>query len=460
MTRTSIGNGRWNGRAALALAAALAGGGRPAAAADWPMLGGRPERTMVAAETGLPAEWSGTKNVKWSAELGDVTYGSPVVADGRVFIGTNNDDPADKTKRGVMKCFAEADGKLLWRVAYDKLPDPAEDDSGVGVCSTPAVADGRVYYTNNRAELVCREAATGKAVWTLDFRALGVTPNQASSSSPVVADGRVFVVTGQGTNYRTGIVKNPAAPSFVAVDAKTGKVLWQDASPGAKILTGQWSSPSYGTIGGRAQVLFPGGDGWLYALAPDSGKLLWKFNAKAHEKPAADGEPETMFNLVAAPAIVGDRIYFPIGEPEASAGPGALRCLEPKGDGDLTKTAEVWRLGGEEFHDSISTPAVHDGLLYTADTTGVLVCVDAATGRRLWMHDHLANIWGSPLVADGKVYVQTGEGVVNVFATGREKKLLAKNDRLTDVGHGTPVAANGVLYITGQRKLWAIAAGK
>jgi outer membrane protein assembly factor BamB len=87
-----------------------------------------------------------------------------------------------------------------------------------------------------------------------------------------------------------------------------------------------------------------------------------------------------------------------------------------------------------------------------------LNCIEATTGKRLWVHDHLANIWGSPLVADGRVYIQTGEGVVHVFQTGREKKLLTKNSTLEEMAHGTPVAANGVLYLTGQKKLYAIAA--
>src|SRR5688572_14287637 len=86
---------------------------------DWPMLGGRPERTNVSPEKGLPIAWDGgaaKKNIKWTADLGDVTYGSPVISSGRVFIGTNNDDPSTNQKRGVLKCFSEKDGRLLWRV--------------------------------------------------------------------------------------------------------------------------------------------------------------------------------------------------------------------------------------------------------------------------------------------------------------------------------------------------------
>jgi outer membrane protein assembly factor BamB len=103
-------------------------------------------------------------------------------------------------------------------------------------------------------------------------------------------------------------------------------------------------------------------------------------------------------------------------------------------------------------------PVLHDGILYAADAPGFLHAVDAATGARLWTHDLKSNIWGSPLVADGKVYVQSSDGAVAVLATGREKKLLAYNSKLPDLAHGTPVAANGVLYITGQKQLFALKA--
>ena len=427
-------------------------------AADWPMLGGRPDRNMVSTEKGLPIDWSPDKNIKWSADLGKVTFGAPVVAGGRVFIGTDNDDPSINAKRGVLKCFSEKDGKLLWRAVHEKLPNPSEDEGGIGICSTPCVAGEFVYYVSNRAELVCRAVADGAVKWTIDFRKeLGISPNQASASSPLVADGLVFVATGQGADHKTGVVKKPAAPSFIAVHGDTGKIAWQDASPGAKIITGQWGSPGYGVVDGQPQVAFPGGDGWLYSFEPTTGKLLWKFNCKAHEKPSAQGEPETTFNLVAAPVFAEGSVFIAIGEPEAGSGAGALRRIDARQRGDITATAEQWRVGGKDFNDSISTVAVAGGVVYATDTAGFLNCLDAASGKKLWMHDLLSNIWGSPLVADGKVYVQVGEGAVHIFEAGRGKKVMAKNETLPDMGHGTPIAANGVLYLTGQRKLYAIA---
>lgn len=433
---------------------------------DWPMLGGRPDRNMVAREIGLPTEWDAgekgpRKNIKWIAPLGRVTFGAPVISGGRVFIGTDNDTKDHAGQRGVLKCFSERDGKLLWSMTHEKLRNPVEDDGTIGICSTPCVDGEFVYYVSNRAELVCRAVSDGREVWLLDLRTtLGVMPNQASASSPLVAGGLLFVVTGNGSDMKTGKVKNPTAPSFLAVDPKNGKIAWQDNSPGDRILTGQWGSPGYGVVDGQPQVVFPGGDGWLYSFEPASGKLLWKFNGKAHEKRLPTGEPETTFQFLAAPVFSGSSVFVAIGEPEAGSGPGALRCLDARLRGDVTKTAELWRVGGADFNDSISMPVVHDGLVYAVDAPGYVYCLDAATGKKLWTHDLKANIWGSPLVADGKVYVQSSEGAVAVFATGRKKKILATNSTLPEVQHGTPVAANGTLYIAGQKHLYAIATEK
>ncbi len=449
----------------LAVLLFAAGAPPSARAGDWPMLGGRPDRNMVSPARGLPIEWSAggktpARNLKWRAELGDVTYGAPVVSGGRVFIGTNHHDPTGEEKRGVLRCFSEEDGRLLWKAEHAKLPDAAEDDSTIGICSTPCVADGHVFYVSNRGELVCRQVGDGAVVWSLDLREkLGVRVNQASASSPLVVGNLVYVVTGNGTQPRTGKVKDAGAPSFVAVDRRTGLVAWQDSSPGDRILTGQWGSPGYGVVDGQAQVAFPGGDGWLYAFEPLTGKLLWKFNCKAHEKPSADGEPETPFNKLAQPVFVGHRWLIAFGVPAGGSGPGGLRGLYARPRGDVTKTAELWRVGGDDFNDSISTVAVYDGLVFATDSPGFVNCFELETGRRLWVHDVKSNIWGSPLVADGRVWVQTADGDVFLFAAAREKSLVGKVPSLPDSAHGTPVVANGVLYLAGQRHLYAIAAG-
>jgi outer membrane protein assembly factor BamB len=428
------------------------------------MLGGRPDRNLVSNERNLPAVFDAeqNKNIKWIADLGKTTYGTPVVSGGRVFVGTNNDqprDPAEKGDRGVLMCFSEVDGKFLWQAVHKKLETgDAEDASSIGIASTPCVVDDDVYYISNRAELVCRSACTGKLVWILDLRKeLGVSPHQGSASAPLVVGNLVYAVTGHGRDFKKHRVLNPKAPSFIAVERATGRVVWQDNSPGANLLAGGWGSPSYGVVEGRAQVLFPGGDGWLYSFDPLSGTLLWKFNCKAHERRDAQGLPETPNQLLACPVLVGHRVIIATGIDTDSDGPGCLRAIDVRKSGDVTATAELWKVSGDEYGCSMSSVAVHEGLVYAVQLKGLVDCYELETGRRLWQYDLLAISWGAPLVADGKLYVRTGDGEIVVLRTGRQMGLVAKNDKLRNVDCGGIIAANGALYVAGRCQLYALA---
>jgi len=436
-----------------------------ASAHEWPMAGRSPDRNAVSGEMGLPVEFGGPegKNIVWSAELGDDTYGTPVIAGGRVFIGTNRRfrrGPAE-INQGVLLCFWQRDGQPLWEAVQEKPRFPMDLCFRMGVASTPCVVGNRLYYVSGRGELVCSttEGRPGtrdvENLWMLDLRKdLGVRLYETPLSSPLVWRSLVFILTGHGADWTVEPprVDNPRAPSFIAVDRLTGKVVWQDASPGDRLRRSSRGSPALGVVDGVPQVAFPGGDGWLYAFEPATGKLLWKFNCKAHEKRESDLVPLT-------PVYVGHRVLVAIGGdliPSSEA--GCLRAIDARGRGDVTRTHEVWRMAGAEtgeFGSTLSSVAVQDGLVYVAEQWGFLDCVELETGERVWRHDLLATLGGSPVVADGKVYLQTDDGEVLVYQAGRTLKLLARNV-LSRAGTGTIAVANGRLYVNGWTRLCAI----
>ncbi|HEV3076622.1 MAG TPA: PQQ-binding-like beta-propeller repeat protein, partial [Thermoanaerobaculia bacterium] len=431
--------------AAPAPAAAAPARDRPGEPVVRAMYGGTPSRNMVSDATHLPSRWDPATglNVKWTANLGSQSYGGPLVAGGRVYVGTNNQEPRDPKivgDRGVLMAFRAADGHFLWQAVHEKLSQGKVNDWPLqGICSTPAVEGDSLFYVSNRAELVCartagREAGAGGGpgpaapsgaatpatsatsgsaaagadfAWKLDMIGqLGIYPHNQAASSPLVIGDLVYVVTGNGVDEGHVNIPAPEAPSFLAVDKRTGKVVWQSSLPGRKILHGQWSSPSYGVLDGKPQVLFPGGDGWLYALEPLTGKVIWRFDCNPKDSVYTIGPGSTRNNLLAMPVIAGDMVYLAVGEdPEHGEGIGHLWALRPKGEGDLTGKALVWHCGGEDFHRSLSTVAVKDGLLFTADFSGYVYCLDAATGKPYWVYNSYGAIWGSPLVADGKVYI-------------------------------------------------------
>ena len=112
----------------------------------------------------------------------------------------------------------------------------------------------------------------------------------------------------------------------------------------------------------------------------------------------------------------------------------------------------------DKIRRSISTAAIHNGLVYIPDFSGYFHCLDAKTGQEYWSHDLLAAVWGSALVADGRVYVGDEDGDVTVFAEGKEKKVLAEMNMGSSV-YATPVPAHGTLFLNNRNELYALAEG-
>ena len=464
----------------------------PKVAPSWPMLGGSPARNMASTTArGLPDDWDleSGRNVRWVAQLGSRSYTQPVVAGGHILIGTNNENPRNKRDRGrptaddplgppvdkgVLMCFRASDGKFLWQAVHNMLErGHVSDWPREGVCSSPAVEADRAYYVSNRAEVICvdlngfgngndgdqdepnQDPTDADFVWSFDMtHELKVFPHNKANSSPVIAGDLLFVVTSNGVDEAHVNVPAPSAPSFICLNNKTGKLVWKSGLPGANIMHGQWSSPAYGVIGGHPQVVFAGGDGWLYGLEPETGKLIWQFDANPKGARYELGGRGTRSDFIACPVIHDGKVYIGTGQdPEHLEGVGHFWCIAPAGKtGDISpelatdggtdppkpkpnpNSGAVWHYGGEDkrpfahrdyvFGRTLSTACVVDGVVYIAELAGYVHCLDAQTGRLYWVYDTKSNIWGSCYYADGKVYVGNEDGDVFVFRHDRKPRVL------------------------------------
>lgn len=450
---------------------------------DWPMWGGSADRNMVSGEKNMPAKWDARKktNIKWMSPLGSQTYGNPVIADGKIFVGTNNNGrlrPSIKGDKGVIVCVNQQDGKFLWQMTHDKLPTGRVNDwPEQGICSSPVVEGDRMYYVSNRCELVCadtngfldgendgpfkdekyKDKQDGDVIWKLDmFDELEVFPHNLATCSPVIGGDIVFVITSNGVDEAHLNIPMPDAPDFLAVDKNTGKILWESSEPGDHVLHGQWSSPAYGIIGGVPQAIFGGGDGWCYSFEPKTGKLLWKFDLNPKGSVWVLGGRGTKNAIISTPVIYDDKVFLAVGQdPEHGEGIGHLYAIDGTKRGDITDSGRVWHLGGENFHRTMSSVAIADGLLYASDLSGFLYCLNVKNGKPYWKYDTFSAIWGSPYVVDGKVYLGTEDGEVHVLEHSKTMYKIAVNDLMNSV-YTTPVASSGVLYITNRKALFAI----
>ncbi len=608
------------------------------ASGDWPQWGGNSARNNVPnVTTSVPSDWDigqlkddkwmNSKNIKWVGVLGSQSYGNAVVADGRVYAGTNNG--AGHLKRypytvdlGCLLCFGEKDGQLLWQHSSEKLPTGRVHDWELqGICCAPLIEDKRCWFVSSRGLVLCldtegyhdgeddgpvtnelarlfdvaspadpdlpdefavaakalaggkltkyirnelarvdlpvpdelalQEAGPGKwtftamisdsertvtirkegpkfafyktvtpadkleadTIWSFDMmKTLGVSQHNMCSCSVTALGDILFVCTSNGVDESHLKIPAPGAPSFIAMDKNTGEVFWTDRSPGLNIHHGQWSSPTVAELGGVPQVLFGGGDGWLYSFRADKGKdgkptLLWKFDTNPKTAKLILGGRGTRNDIIGTPVVYEGLVYVAVGQdPEHGEGIGHLWCIDPqrKLDGsdvspqlamkiegekrvpiehrriqavieeagevavDNPDSAVVWHYSEvdqngdskinfeETMHRSCGTVVIKDDLLYVADFSGLFHCLNAKTGAVHWTYDMLAAAWGSPLIADGKVYIGDDDGDVCIFNLSKEKHDPIKEINMDNCVYSTPIVANGILYVSNRSYLFAI----
>jgi outer membrane protein assembly factor BamB len=283
---------------------------------------------------------------------------------------------------------------------------------------------------------------------------VGAFPHNMSNSSPVSFGDLIYVSTSNGQDESHVNVPSPKAPAIIALNKKTGKLVWEDNSVFDKILHGQWSSPTVGKLGGVDQVIFAQGDGWVRGYEALTGKKLWEFDLN----PKDSVWPKTRNEVISTPVIYEDKIYLANGQdPEHGEGVGHLYCIDPTKRGDITKTGMVWHY--DKIRRSVSTPAIKDGIVYYPDFSGFLHALDAKTGQVYWKHDVFAAIWGSPMLIDGKIYLGDEDGDIVILQEGKTEKVIATPNMTSSV-YSTPIPANGVLFIANRNQLFAIAEQK
>ena len=444
---------------------------------DWPMWGGTPDRNMVSNIEGLPTSWdiASGHNVKWISQLGSQTYGNPTISDGRLFVGTNNEAQYDREipgDKGILLAFNESDGSFSWQMVSDKLRAGRVNDWPFqGVCSSPLVDSGLVYYTTNRGEVLAldiegftdgendgpftEETYTsekdGDVVWIFDMiEEVGTFPHNMSNSSPVIYKNIIFVSTSNGHDESHVNLPSPRAPSVIALDKNTGQLLWEDNTVGENLLHGQWSSAAVGITGDIVQLVMGQGDGWVRSYEASSGQILWEFNTNSTDSTW----PRTKNNVISTPVIHNNVVYIANGQdPEHGEGLGHMYAIDATKRGDITESGRIWHY--DKIRRSISTPAVHEGIVYMPDFSGFFHALDAKSGEPYWVHDTFAAVWSSALVADGKIYLGDEDGDVVVLKPGKTESILAEMNMGSSV-YSTAVPANGVLYIASRNQLFAL----
>ncbi len=476
-------------------------------AKDQPQWGEAWTRNMVSAEKNLPEQFNPKTgaNIKWAARLGSESHSTPVIASGRVYIGTNNGEPRHQKHqgdRGVLMCFDERNGDFLWQLVVPKRSeDPYYDWPNSGISSPATVEGDRVYIVSNRGEVLCLDPngmANGNdgefqdearhqtpqgaelipvdktdadVLWIFDMPTeAGIWSHDGAHSSILIDGDYLYLNTGTGVDNTHRKIRTPDAPSLIVLDKRSGKLLARERENIApNIFHCTWSSPSMGFVNGRKVIFFAAGNGLVYAfeplaLPPGAGqvstlKKVWQFDPdpnapKSEVHRYTTNRREGPSNIYSMPVLVDNRLYFSGGgDLWWGKNEAWLKCINAEGAGDVTRTAEIWTYPLEKH--VMSTPAVVGDLVFVADNGRMMHCVDRRTGKGHWTHELRGEMWASPYVADGKVYLGSRRGDFYIFKAAKEKEVLATIELGNPVS-ATATAANGVLFVATMTHLYAV----
>lgn len=424
--------------------------------------------------------------VQWSAAIG-TSAGPMTVNSGRVFVGTTPSRQSGLVvDHGIMACFQDRDGRLLWQVGHDRLPSRVHDMPTQAIKSQAAVDGDRAYYVSNRGELVCLQLPIRipqdappegeplpnediRPLWTLDMvTELGVLKRDAGdignpTCSPLVGDKLVYCLTGHGSTFGNEHLFEttpvPPAPSFVAVDKLTGALVWSSAAPGDGIPYGQWASPVAIQVKGITQVIFPGGDGVLYGFHPLTGKLEWSLDCNSPTRtPWTLRSRGTRCLFVSRPTVVDGILYAALGQdletPVDFAAPVVAVDLRPIGRRE--QPTLLWTHEDSKLGQMLGEVRFAENRLYGVSCSGKLVVLNAKTGEELWRTriGESSAMFGAPCLTDKYILVNT-DSELQVFTLSDRPRCLARYFFSKTV-ENSPVVREGTVYVTTRGHVWAL----
>jgi outer membrane protein assembly factor BamB len=409
---------------------------------DWSNWRG-PTQNRVSRETGLVDKFDleSGENVLWKCpEAAGIS--SPIVMNGKVYTQVRA-KPDTKEEQEEVICMDANTGKILWENKWNVyLSDvPAERVGWSSVVGDPTT--GNIYSLGVNGYFSCIDGETGKTIWS---HSLGeefgmISPYGGRTHPPALFEDLVIinaVMVGWGDTARP-------AQRILALDKKTGETRWFTHTKELPEDT-VFSTPTFTVIDGQALMIIGSADGSVWAFQPRTGKPVWNFRMSRR-------------GMSASPAVVGDKVFMTQAEENLdNRTQGMLVCFKAGGEGDITKTNEVWHLSG--VMAGKSSPLVVDDRVYTCDDAGNLYIVDAKTGKMVGTRPVKllgTIVRASPLYADGKIYLcsSTGWHVMQPTPTG--VKFLAKTRLpVADEVSGSLAVSHGKIYLPTAAALYCI----
>ncbi|HET6278032.1 MAG TPA: PQQ-binding-like beta-propeller repeat protein, partial [Candidatus Polarisedimenticolia bacterium] len=413
----------------------------PAGAADWPSWRGR-SQVGVSTDTGLVSSWSREgDNLIWRHDF--TGRSTPVVFDGRACAVGRVGDGVDKQE--MVACYDAGSGKLLWEDRFNVFHTTVPF-SRVGWANPVGDPDTGYLYVHGVSGLLSCYDRKGAIVWSRSLTELhgNITGYGGRIHSPIIDEDRLilsFSNTGWGA-------QGPPRHRYFAFDKMTGAVQWVATPGGPPRTMTTYTNPVVAVINGQRLLIDGNADGSVYAMKARTGEVVWKFELSKQ-------------GLNSSVVVDGNRVYASSSDENIDEGSmGRVVCIDATGHGDVTKTHEVWR--ANELKVGYTSPAVRDGRLYVVDDSGNMYALDAGTGRILWEHSLGTVGKGSPVWADGKIFATEVNGNFHIIKDGKDgpqsldlEHLTMSDGRYAEI-YGSPAIAYGRIYVTTEEGFYCI----
>jgi len=391
--------------------------GGSASGQQWTRFRG-PNGSGEAAPADIPTTWT-DRDYKWRIELAGEGHSSPVLWGDRLYVTAADDNATQQ-----VYCLDAGNGQVVWRRQFACKVCPKNTLNSFAT-STPAVDRDRLYVAWATPEcyiLVALGREDGREVWRRDFGPF--VGEHGFGASPIVYEELVIVPNDQD-----------GRSSVIAVDSASGKTRWTIPRRSRKAA---YSSPIlYTPPGGRPQLILSSWSHGLSSLDPQTGAVNWELGVLDHR-------------VVGSPLLAAGLIFAACGE-----GGGGKRMVAVRpGDPDKKVQAAVaYPIEGKLPY--AVTPVARGNLLFLWGDQGIVTCLDAPTGKRLWQERVPGRFFGSPVRVGDRLYAISREGKVIVLAAAAEYKLLGQTD-LGEPSQSTPAVAGGVLYLRTRSHVMAL----
>ncbi len=397
-----------------------------ARADNWPQWRG-PSLNGVSNEKNLPVKWTVEENVAWKVPMPGYSGSTPIIWRDRIFLNIADSDNL------FLWCLNKTNGEVLWKKQLGAGNIKMRKQN---MSSPSPVTDGRSVYVMTGTGILKGFDFNGKELWTRDIQKeygqFGLQWGYASS--PLLHEDSLYVQVLHG-------MKTDDASYVMRIDKKSGKTLWKVDRPTNAIRESPdaYTTPALLRYGKTTEIVITGGD-CVTGHDPATGKELWRANGLN-----PDNNPS--FRIVASPIVFDDIIYAP-----TRIKP--LLALKAGGRGDITSSHVLWSTPNGP---DVPTPVTDGKYFYVVNDRGIMFCLDAKTGAEVYVQQRIkpGTYSGSPVLADGKIYITNEDGLTTVVAAGPKFEVLAENP-LNDYVLSSPAISDGQIFIRTAAHLYAI----